>query len=209
MNRAVALRDAVPIAGQMIKTVNWDSDEQSPSRHNLQSHTESLEFQGVIRLHALTQIIQGSENYPGEQMDDYAKAIHRLFKPEEPWEHTVQPNRWSSRMAADHLLVKKALLPHLLNPETNGVLAELDDIVVDLLARLEHRRFVVERLVEGWIPMTKKSTDRPPSGLDYRGQRERMRLSESLLPFDELPESERDKNRHSIRRTFPLLLDQS
>ena len=209
MNRAVALRDAVPIAGQMITTVNWDSDEQSPSRHNLQSHTESLEFQGVIRLHALTQIIQGSENYPGEHMDDHAKAIHRLFKPEEPWELTVQTNRWSSRMAADHLLVKKALLPHLMNPETNGVLAELDDIVVDLLARLEHRRFVVERLVEGWIPMTKKSTDRPPSGLDYRGQRERLRLSESLLPFDELPESERDKNRHSIRRTFPLLLDQS
>jgi hypothetical protein len=192
----------------MIITVNWDADEQSSSRHNLQSHTESLEFQGVIRLHALTQIIQGSENYPGEQMDDYAKAIHRLFKPEEPWEHTVQPNRWSSRMAADHLLVKKVLLPHLVPPESNVSYTVLDESVVDFLARLEHRRFVVERLVEGWIPMTTRSTKHSPSGLDYRGQRERLRLSESLVPYDELPESERNKNRHAIRRTLPLLLEQ-
>jgi hypothetical protein len=113
-------------------------------------------------------------------------------------------------MAADHLLVKKALLPHLVIPVANGALEKLDDLAVDFLARLEHRRFVVERLVEGWIPFSNEQpNDQPPSGLDYRGQRERLRLSESLIPFDQLPESEREKNRNYIRRTLPLLLSQS
>lgn len=227
LNRAVALRDAFPKGEQVITTVDWDPPKQSAVVTEQDNLTE---FKDVRQVHALDQIARDSKDYPGDGMDTIAKAVHDEFSAEE-WDKTAQSNRWSSRMAADHLLVKKALLANLGANETNGKPLVITDPIVDLLARLEHRRFIVERLIDGWIPIPRESCDcqhtaicafdssstktgmptnvSPPSGLRYVDQKNLLNLSKSLIPFEDLCFTEQESNRNSIRQTLKLLVDKT
>lgn len=63
---------------------------------------------------------------------------------------------------------------------------------VELLARLEHERFVEERLRDGW------SYSPGPKDVDRK-------TSPYLAPYDQLPEEVREMNRISVRE-LPMLL---
>ena len=65
------------------------------------------------------------------------------------------------------------------------------------LARLEHRRFVAERLLEGWLPLPAGLRGRGASGLPVSMQKSLLRLSHTLVPFDRLPEVDPDTDQQS------------
>ena len=72
------------------------------------------------------------------------------------------------------------------------------------LMRIEHRRFVAERLLEGWLPVpatTPRVADNP-SGLPYDGegitQKTLLRLNRTLVAFDALTDAQKDFDRRII-----------
>jgi hypothetical protein len=99
--------------------------------------------------------------------------------------------KWSDRYCASHAAVKRRLL------EVAGEDLDLDadDAVgryYEPLCRLEHRRFVAERMIDGWLRLDPKrlADHRPfPSRKSYKGddgQKATLRLNVTLVPFDDL-----------------------
>lgn len=134
-------------------------------------------------------------------------------------EERIDAFRWSSRLAADHIDVKLGLIRRASAqapapaatatatretgdpPVADGAEAVAAQVEAALgnpalrleLARIEHRRFVVERLLDGWLPAPagKSGTPAAVSGLDARDQKNLLRLNPTLRPFDELDEDAR------------------
>jgi hypothetical protein len=127
--------------------------------------------------------------------------------------------RESNRQAADHIGVKLALLGlgwtaadgerlrTLLEDKASGAL--------DLLARFEHRRWCAERLLGGWRPLPlgedrrpwfKKGEERSPSEAALISLlKNDLRWHADLIPFEELPDHERNKDYGMIGKLPELL----
>ena len=118
--------------------------------------------------------------------------------------------RWSDRLAADHVDIKLDLAarstgdpvlrdwrlllatdPERVARSIEGAL-RADAGLRTALARLEHRRFVAERLLEGWLPLPAELRNRGASGLAASMQKSVLRLNHTLVPFDRLPEADRE-----------------
>lgn len=144
---------------------------------------------------------------------------------------------WSDRMAADHLDVKLDVLaaccssPHAtttppawqcltptwredfagrprdLAAAVESLLA--DPKLVELLSRIEHRRFVVERLVEGWLPLPAGRVGAGASGAALAEQKRVLKVNHTLVPFAALPRvdagPQQDIDRCMVR-AIPALL---
>lgn len=113
--------------------------------------------------------------------------------------------RWSDRLAADHVDIKLDLAARatgdpvlrdwrvLLAADTERVARPVEGALRTdpglraALARLEHRRFVAERLLEGWLPLPAELRNRGASGLPASMQKSVLRLNHTLVPFDRLP----------------------
>ena len=112
------------------------------------------------------------------------------------WEELEEALRESNRRFADSVGDKIAEVGGILVPRELGAAdpAELRLSPADLedLAREEHDRWVAERLAAGW-----RYTD---GAKDVA-----RRLSPLLVPWEELPEAERDKDRDGVR-SLPELL---
>jgi TrkA-N domain len=216
--RVCALRDAS--ASQTSRTPPVVACHLSDAAHAadvLQVPT----IRGLTNFFVLNELIGKREHYPGESMDDLAKVINASYArgggqiddipdrefTETAWSKLADPMRWSSRMCADHVMVKDALLNKIPSragmPEGKVGLAQSEvGNNLDWLARIEHRRFTVERLVEGWLPLPVPSTQSglsAPSGLTYAEQKNWFRLNQTMVPYDALPQSERDKMLPSIK----------
>ena len=118
--------------------------------------------------------------------------------------------RWSDRLAADHIDIKLDLAARasgdpvledwrLLLVADPGRVARSMEVALRgdpglrlALARLEHRRFVAERLLEGWLPMPAELRNRGASGLPASMQKSLLRLNHTLVPFGRLPEVDRE-----------------
>ncbi len=116
--------------------------------------------------------------------------------------------RWSDRLAADHIDLKLDLLASLPQDPTmrdwREALANDPERVAQALrirlrtdpevrmhlARIEHRRFVVERLLEGWLPLPPALRGRGASGLSAGQQKALLRLNHTLVPFERLLEAD-------------------
>jgi hypothetical protein len=97
----------------------------------------------------------------------------------EAWLGTDEAFRWSSRCAGDHYPVKLACLEAFAGERLRGdALRAAIARHRDWLTRLEHRRFVVERLFDGWLP-------RPPDTPTEVAKAKRLlRLNDTLKPFE-------------------------
>ncbi len=118
--------------------------------------------------------------------------------------------RWSDRLAADHVDLKLDLLACAsrdaalrdwrawlgADPQRIARAVEValrtDAGMRETLARLEHRRFVAERLLEGWLPLPATLRNRGASGLPASMQKSVLRTSHTLVPFDRLREADPD-----------------
>jgi hypothetical protein len=135
-----------------------------------------------------------------EREDALSRAVHEHYLEtlrnasetsgtKESWADLKENVRHSNRASADHIAVKLAVIGcrPVAEPTPPFSFTEAE---IDMLARIEHRRWCAERLLGGWRPGS-RDNDR--------------RLHPDLVPFDELTESGRDKDRDSVRAVPGIL----
>jgi len=130
--------------------------------------------------------------------DDY--AARRRAEGRDPsdralasWEELDEDLRESNRQQADHILIKLRTAGWVQAPRSDPrpALDRFADPEVELLARMEHRRWNAERILAGW--------KRGPRDLDAK-------ISPYLCEWEELPDEVREYDRSSVR-AIPGLLD--
>ncbi len=142
-----------------------------------------------------------TEATPDCYIDLIAKKIHYgyehgwkydYYKPLE-WERWAKlPSRqkWFNRYAADHAKIKYALLD---KPNDIGSALQ-EDAVKDWLIRLEHRRYICERMVDGWLCRGERAKANP------------YQLNPTLIPFDRLRADEKFKDDSIVNLTQEIVV---
>lgn len=109
--------------------------------------------------------------------------------------------RWSTRLGGDHISIKLDLLQR--HAKCNQDLANNPALVeklisenIDKLSRIEHKRFITERIIEGWLPLPSryKGSESNYSDKTYNDQKADLHVNTTLVPFDTLDEKERKKD---------------
>ncbi len=144
-----------------------------------------------------------------DKLDTLARAIHEAFRasqlqeekpPSEqsryPWERLAPIYRDSNRQQADHIPVKlRAIGCKVVSEKEPGIpVTEFTQSEMDLLARMEHRRWNAERFLAGW-----------EKGECPREKKEEWRLNPHLVPWEELQDDIRDYDRQAVRQIPDLL----
>ncbi len=104
------------------------------------------------------------------------------------WEELPEELKESNRCQADHIMVKVAAVGCGIAPLTDWDAEQFQFTTeeIERMAQMEHQRFVEERLRAGW-------TYAPgPQSIERR-------TSPILVPWDELPECEKEKDRDMVR----------
>jgi hypothetical protein len=101
----------------------------------------------------------------------------------------------SNRQQADHMAIKLRaigceIVPVAVNKTPDGF--EFSGDEMELLAQMEHRRWVAERIIEGW--QHAPGPENP-----------HQKTSPYLCDWDNLDEAARDKDRESIRHIPEIL----
>lgn len=209
-------------------------------------------IKGLAAFGVFEQCISPDEDYPGERQDQRALLVHAAYnrvlvpdgasqqvddamrqrwiaKARDLWRQELEKGayRWSSRLCADHIELKLAILacqparlakvalfdvnePGQLASAVQARFADYDTVMA--MARLEHRRFVVERLLEGWLPLPsqRKGHEHSPGGLSAQEQKDHLLLNHTLVPFDRLAEVDPDVDQRQkdidIVRAIPEIL---
>lgn len=109
------------------------------------------------------------ENWANRDLDVMARALHEDFVSKlgeaernnpanpsaAPWDSLSEQLRESNRQAADHIPVKlRAIGCHAVRASGGGSgapVAEFTTEEVEVLARMEHRRWMAERFLAGWV----------------------------------------------------------
>lgn len=127
--------------------------------------------------------------------DDYARSLRdgdgsRSDVAE--WASLSEAEREENRNQVDDIPRKLELIGASVRPSSDGVAgAELTPDDIELLARHEHERWRRSRAARGWS----RGDDRDGDAMTHPG----------LVPYDQLSESERDKDRDAVRRIPSLL----
>ena len=110
-----------------------------------------------------------------------------------PWKELSENLKESNRNQAEHIRYKLEAIgcAVTITNDWDAQPVEFSHEEVELMARMEHERFVEERLREGWKRGARK----------YLNQK----TSPTLVPWSVLPEEERDKNRNAVRGISSLL----
>ena len=110
-----------------------------------------------------------------------------------PWEELPEVYRESNRLEAEHVLVKLRAVGCSLGPLVHWKAESFrfPDDDVETMAKMEHERWMVERLLGGWV---------------YGPTRdEEAKTNPDLIPWAKLPDGEKEFNRQTIRG-YPGLL---
>lgn len=110
-----------------------------------------------------------------------------------PWDELPEPLKESNRQFVDHVFEKLRAIGYRVVPleDWRAEPAALAPDEIELLARIEHERFVAERVRDGWV----------------RGEKDLDRKRHpDLVPWEELAEPIRDYDRELVRRIPDLLL---
>jgi hypothetical protein len=143
----------------------------------------------------------------GETLDKLAKVNHQNYRDSlseerrsseesaREWHELAEQYKMSDRRAADFLRVRLAQVGLDLKEEASAADTPfaLSPAETDLLARLEHRRWMVERFMQGWR-----------YGLVRDDAR---RLNPRLIDWSCLPEMERERNRADVAKLPEILAE--
>ncbi len=104
-----------------------------------------------------------------------------------PWEKLPESLKESNRNQAEHIRVKLDAIgcDIAITTSWDEQPFQFTPVEVELLSRMEHDRFVDERLRAGWTYGDTKDTER--------------KTNPTLVPWDQLSEEERDKDRNAVR----------
>ena len=121
--------------------------------------------------------------------DEAAERLWREYGPDPnapTWQRTAHHVKWWNRFAADHARVKLALLglsPSAKEEDIRRALAAPP--ALDWLTRLEHRRYVCERLIDGWLAVDGTKANQ-------------YLLNPTLVAFHALPAHEKAKDQRIV-----------
>jgi hypothetical protein len=103
-----------------------------------------------------------------------------------PWELLPETLKESNRRQVDHIRDKLGAAGYGIEPLTDweAIFHKFEREEVELMARLEHERFVEERTREGWVHGSKKDV--------------KKKTSPDLRPWEELSDLAIKKNLHSV-----------
>ena len=145
-----------------------------------------------------------------ESEDRAARALHERYRHQQmragvsyahnpAWEDLPDDLKESNRHAADHIAIKLRALGYedrplraLAGRVFSGRIKHFTAAQEDLLARMEHLRWCAERRVDGWTVGSVTDWNR--------------KINRDLVPWDDLPRSERDKDLDQVRAIPDLLL---
>jgi hypothetical protein len=127
-----------------------------------------------------------------------AQAIHEKYRQEQwgqkpaddpamqPWEKLREDLKESNRQQADQIPEKLRIVGYGIRPAAGGEPARVELTLeeVEMLARMEHDRWMEEKTKAGWhygIP-----------------RNDEKKLHPCLVPWKELPEEEKEKDRQAV-----------
>jgi len=131
--------------------------------------------------------------------DRHARAIHEDYLDKErkklglrfptqrshaAWSELPAEFQDDNRAVADHFDVKLSLISCRTASGADRPAAELSSNEIELLAALEHARWMANKSLDGWTYGTIRD--------------DRRRLHPSMLPYDQLPEIEKQKDRDNV-----------
>ncbi len=122
--------------------------------------------------------------------DQSAKGETRESNPTlVPWEELPGTLKASNKRHAANIGVKLEKIGCYIGPKTdsNDHRAELTPDEIELMTRIEHDHWVAERLADGW--------EYAPGKKDAEKKK-----SPWLVPWDELTEDEKEKDRNPVRK---------
>jgi hypothetical protein len=110
-----------------------------------------------------------------------------------PWKELPENLKESNRNQAEHIRFKLEAIgcDVAITNDWDAQPVTFSPEEVELMARMEHERFIEERLREGWKPGGSKNLNK--------------KISPILAPWGVLPEEERDKDRNAVRDISLLL----
>jgi len=171
----------------------------------LQNEAAASDWMASIHPFGMTGDICNSKMLMDEQLDNYARKIHENFVNQQlkngrstedpgmyPWEKLNPDLKDSNRQQADHIAIKLRAIGIIILSD-NGIESDFDGFTpdeVELLACMEHDRWVAERLLAGWMPGPKEAG---------------RRFSPYLVDYTELPDHIREYDREAVRN-IPALL---
>jgi hypothetical protein len=134
--------------------------------------------------------------------EDYLRQRRRLDQsPEEdkvlvPWDQLPEKIKDTNRRYADHISLKLQAVDCNLAPlrDWDAIEFSFTDPEIELMAQMEHERWVRERIGEGWAYAEEREDD--------------GKVHPSLIDWGDLPEDEKEKNRTFIH-DLPRILARS
>lgn len=142
-----------------------------------------------------------------DDLDRLARAMHDHYRLQKqrfgwggnplvdvPWEDLPESFRDANRQSADHIAVKLRAVgaraePGDDTPDSPAFAFTQDE--VEILSRMEHARWCAERVLKGWVLGPERDDAR--------------RVHPSLIPWSDLSEVERDKDRSTVRNIPELM----
>ncbi|MBN2088150.1 NAD-binding protein, partial [candidate division KSB1 bacterium] len=132
-----------------------------------------------------------------EKLDQMAQAIHAEYLEKNPseaednaskrsWSQLSEEYRDANRQAADHIDIKlRAINCKTISVSGKQPPAKMTVEEIEILAKMEHNRWKAERLLKGWT---------------YAPERDDVNKKHPcIVPWEDLPEDERDKDRQQVR----------
>ncbi len=106
----------------------------------------------------------------------------------QPWERLREDLKESNRQQADQIPEKLKVIGCSIRPAGSGEtgVREFTPEEVELLAKMEHNRWMANKMAAGW-------TYAPPPRDDVK------KTHPCLVPWEELPDDEREKDRQAVR----------
>lgn len=163
---------------------------------------------GVIPVERPTRLL-ASDILDAAHRDAAARRLHEAYAESQgrspgasaDWHALPETYRRANRRSADHIGAKLHALGLTSEHAADAPLAVrraehaarvapllvAEDAALDGLAALEQRRWVADRVLDGWVPAARRDDDRKQHPLLALGG------------YDELPESERQKDRQQVR----------
>ncbi len=153
-------------------------------------------FGDRIRPFGMLEDVCNRESLERTEVEAVARALHENYArrtaasgPAKAWADLPDDLRRSNFHAADHFAVKmRAVGLFLAGPgEPGGAIPAFSPSQVDILARMEHRRFCAERFLAGW-----RHAPGPKDPV--------AKTNPTLVPWEEISEMEKDKDRDQVRQ---------
>ena len=159
----------------------------------------------LFAINIYEEILNTNDTYPGESKDIRAMIINAVYNGvinfdkidfdnpvidvmeiKNSWnkDRKLAFNQNSSRFSADHINIKLQILERL-QVKASELINHRE--VLEKLAKVEHARFVAERIIDGWLPLPASLLEKGASGLNKKMQKNYLLTNHTLVPFDELP----------------------